>query len=205
MGKIEEDLKDLIINKYGSINQFAKNIGMPYSTIGNILRRGVSNSSIFNIFKICKALNISTDGLALGKLVEPKNKLKKEIAKHLMFFREQKGLSQEELAKKIEINPLLLDDWEKNSRNIDVDTLYEICNVLDVSMTDMFGEFASQSTNNFSAEEKKNVLKVRRLNSEGKKYIVRQIEYALQQDDFLFKTQNFFETRPTYNVEEKEY
>ncbi len=61
---LEKELKELIINKYGSIRQFANSIDVPHTTVDSILKRGVDNSNLKNVIKICKALNISIDKLA---------------------------------------------------------------------------------------------------------------------------------------------
>jgi len=184
MGEVEDQLRKLIIQKCGSANKFADYIGMPQSTVGNILRRGVNKASINNIFAICKALGISTDRLAEGKIVETKDKIRKEISKNILFFREQKGYSREELAEKIDVNPLLVVGWEDENRSVDLDTLNEICEVLDVTIVDMLGKFVSCVDNVFFAEEKENIYKMRKLNEEGKRYVVRQIDYALQQEEY---------------------
>lgn len=60
---IEEKLKELIINKYGSIRQFAIKIEIPYTTIDSILKRGIDNSNVGNVIKMCKELNLSIDKL----------------------------------------------------------------------------------------------------------------------------------------------
>lgn len=65
----EDKLKDLILSRYKSIREFTISIDMPYTTIDSIFRRGVGNSSVSNIIKICKALRISADELAEGKIV----------------------------------------------------------------------------------------------------------------------------------------
>lgn len=70
---IEEKLKDLILLRYKSIREFSILIDMPYTTIDSIFRRGVGNSSVSNIIKICKALGISADELADGKIVPLSN------------------------------------------------------------------------------------------------------------------------------------
>ena len=101
-----------------------------------------------------------------------------------MFFREQKGYSREELAEKIEVNPLLVAGWEDENREVDLDTLNEICEVLDITIVDMLGKFVPCIDNVFFAEEKENIYKVRKLNEEGKRYVVRQIDYALQQEEY---------------------
>ena len=66
---IEQELKALIVERYGSAKNFALEINMPNSTLDNIFRRGVLNSSVTNIIKICNALEISADELADGKIV----------------------------------------------------------------------------------------------------------------------------------------
>ena len=66
---IEDQLKNLILSRYRSIREFTLIIDMPYTTIDSIFRRGIGNSSVANVIKICKALGISADGLADGKIV----------------------------------------------------------------------------------------------------------------------------------------
>lgn len=65
----EEKLKELILKRYHSIREFTIYIDMPYTTMDSIFRRGVGNSSVSNIIKICKALSISADALADGEIV----------------------------------------------------------------------------------------------------------------------------------------
>lgn len=60
---MEEQIKKMIIEKYGSIRNFSDKIGLPNSTVVSILDRGIKNSNITNVMKMCKALNISVDNL----------------------------------------------------------------------------------------------------------------------------------------------
>lgn len=62
----EEKLKNYILSKHRSIREFTQSIGMPYSTMTTILKKGVNNANVLTIIKICQALNISTDDLADG-------------------------------------------------------------------------------------------------------------------------------------------
>lgn len=66
---IEDQLKNLILSRYRSIREFVIAIDMPYTTIDSIFRRGIGNSSVSNVIKICKALGISADELAEGRIV----------------------------------------------------------------------------------------------------------------------------------------
>ncbi len=69
---IEEKLKQYILTNYKSIREFVKYAGLPYSTVDGILKRGIANSSIGNVLKICKALQISADELANNRIVPVK-------------------------------------------------------------------------------------------------------------------------------------
>lgn len=66
---IEAKLKNLILERYKSIREFTQVIDMSYSTLDSILKRGIDNSSVANIIKICTALHISVDALANGEIV----------------------------------------------------------------------------------------------------------------------------------------
>ncbi len=65
----EDRLRNYILSKYRSLREFSQKIDMPYSTINTIMKRGIDNSSVNNIIRICQALNISTDDLVNGKIV----------------------------------------------------------------------------------------------------------------------------------------
>lgn len=62
----EQELRELIELKYGSVRQMALKIDMPASTINSILNRGILKSNVDNIFKICSALDIRPESLADG-------------------------------------------------------------------------------------------------------------------------------------------
>lgn len=66
----EEKLKQYILSHYKSVHEFTQSIDMPYGTMASIFKRGINNSSVTNIIKICNALNISTDELAKGNIVQ---------------------------------------------------------------------------------------------------------------------------------------
>jgi len=72
MNDVELKLKELIIEKYGSLKRFCEIIGMPWTTLDSILKRGIENSNITNVMKITKELGIDTESLAEGELVDKK-------------------------------------------------------------------------------------------------------------------------------------
>ena len=67
---IEEKLKNLILSRYKSIREFTQRADIPYSTFSTIINRGIDNSSVTNVIKICKTLGISADALADGHIAD---------------------------------------------------------------------------------------------------------------------------------------
>lgn len=65
---IEDELRNLMTKKSGSVNKFASECGVPYSTIATVFRRGVDKTNINTIIKICQALQISADELSNGRI-----------------------------------------------------------------------------------------------------------------------------------------
>ena len=54
MAETEIRIKEIIIEKYGSIKKFCETINMPWTTLDSILKRGIANSNITNVLKITK-------------------------------------------------------------------------------------------------------------------------------------------------------
>jgi len=91
---IEEKLREYILTYYKSIREFTQKAEIPYSTMDGILKRGIANSSIGNILKVCKALGISADELARNRIVPTTKSLKHimiaEIPDMLIHMRKNK-------------------------------------------------------------------------------------------------------------------
>lgn len=85
--KIEETLKQYIIDRYGSVRAFAIHHDIAYTTVISVLKRGVENSSVTTIVRICDALNLSPDHLTDGHIVVKSNlfEIKKDVI-HLDDF-----------------------------------------------------------------------------------------------------------------------
>ena len=61
MNELELNLKEMIIDKYGSMKKFSEVIEMPWTTLDSILKRGVANSNISNVLKITRELQIDAE------------------------------------------------------------------------------------------------------------------------------------------------
>lgn len=65
---IEETLKALMIEKSGSVNKFAHDAGLSTSTVATMFTRGINNTNVNTVIKICQGLHISADELAKGNV-----------------------------------------------------------------------------------------------------------------------------------------
>lgn len=68
MNELEKQVKDIIIDKYGSLKRFCEEVDMPWSTLDSILKRGFANSNIGNVLKVARELDIEAEPLAFGVL-----------------------------------------------------------------------------------------------------------------------------------------
>jgi predicted transcriptional regulator len=90
---VEQQLKELILDRYKSLREFCSIVDMPTSTLDSIFKRGVGGSSVDNIITICKELKISVDELAKGRITSV--------------------ISKNDISELIEINDILADTKER--------------------------------------------------------------------------------------------
>lgn len=82
MEETEIRLKEIIIERYGSLKKFCETIDMPWTTLDSILKRGVANSNITNVMKITRELHLDTEALASGAIKSATNDEPTTLAAH---------------------------------------------------------------------------------------------------------------------------
>lgn len=60
------------------------------------------------------------------------------VGKRIQYYRELSGLKKVELAKKVGLDPSQITKIENNSSKPALETLFNICNALDVSLAEFF-------------------------------------------------------------------
>lgn len=68
--RIEDDLKQKILEKYKSVRAFTTAVQIPYSTIDSMLKKGLSGTAVSTVIKVCESLNLDVDALVNGKIKE---------------------------------------------------------------------------------------------------------------------------------------
>lgn len=67
---MEEEIKKIIIDRYKTLANFSRKFDFPWSTVNGMLTRGIENSSISNVIKLCKALNLDLEKLSEGIIAD---------------------------------------------------------------------------------------------------------------------------------------
>lgn len=93
---VEADLKQLIIDRFGSLSKFSEVIDMPWTTLDGVIKRGVNKANITSLIKICEGLNIDCESLYYGRLLPKQDMLKEDplSEKEQMHIKKYRLLSE---------------------------------------------------------------------------------------------------------------
>lgn len=72
------------------------------------------------------------------------DKIMSDISKNIKKYRKANKMTQKELGEKVGVSTAAVSNWETGSNSIDIDSLFKVCNVLNVpisQMTDTMGTF----------------------------------------------------------------
>lgn len=92
------------------------------------------------------------------------------LAQNLKLARIRKGLKQEELAKLVGKSKNVISNWERGDNKPDADTLFDLCDILDVDANYLLGWENNQNLS-LSIDEQDHIKKYRSLDSLDKKAV----------------------------------
>ena len=104
------------------------------------------------------------------------DEIREEIRKNLIKYRKEKGLSQKELANLLKVNGSAVSIWETGRNSIDINNLYNICKILDISFNDILGKYNNNKEENEEIREVNELFN--KLNSENKEFIKTSLKLA---------------------------
>lgn len=96
--------------------------------------------------------------------------IKKNISKNIVHFREVSGLSQKELAQRLNVTPSRVSNWEQGANCPTIDILFEVCKILNVSINDIYGVYPDSNVT-LSYKEQLHIKKYRDLDNHGKEMV----------------------------------
>ena len=80
-----------------------------------------------------------------------------ELANRLAELRKQKGLSQEELADKLQVSRQAVSKWERGEASPDTDNLIELAKIYEISLDELVGLDVPNKSNNNDYKNKKGI------------------------------------------------
>lgn len=116
--------------------------------------------------------------------------MKERIAEGLKDAREYSGLKQTEVKAKINLNNKSISNWENGVSFPSIELLIALADLYGVSLDRLVNHIPKANAmhvNMLSPEETKIIDCFRKVNSEGKRYIQRQVSFAMEQEDFVEK------------------
>lgn len=103
--------------------------------------------------------------------------------KNLKLIRQQKNISQQELADKLKLDRSTISRWENNEMDATVENAIQVANILDISIADLLGKDMSKQENNSFDEYAILFDKYKTLSEDDKELIKNIIETRKKQID----------------------
>ena len=108
---------------------------------------------------------------------------REDVARNLKFYREQKGLTQRELANKIGVKHNTISSWENGPNSIDISFIMQICDILEISLDEMFRRQKNDSPlSELSERELSLLLLFRKLSNDEQLKFIGRIEALVEID-----------------------
>ncbi len=96
--------------------------------------------------------------------------IRKTICRNIVKYRKLAGLSQKEFAQKLGAAPSRVSSWETGANSTDIDTLFQICKILNISINAMC-EIYPDSDVLLSYVEQDHIRKYRDLDPHGREMV----------------------------------
>lgn len=150
-------------------SDIAKKIDLTTSAYG-YYEQGKREPNLETLMKLCTILNVSSDYLLGFDVVNENQKpissftsintknntyfkdqyIRKAIAHNITFFRRKKNYTQQYLAILLHDKASTISMWERGANVPDIATLFKICKALEVSIIDIIGQDAIDSSETIS-------------------------------------------------------
>lgn len=69
MGRLEDEVRDLILDNHRNLAEFARTIGIPEHTLYSALRNGLSGATLTTVIPIAQALKLDPAAIAKGQVL----------------------------------------------------------------------------------------------------------------------------------------
>lgn len=124
------------------------------------------------------------------------DQIKATISHNIGKYRELSGMNQKEFARRLGVSPSRVSNWEQGANCPTIDILFEVCDVLNVSINDIYGIYPDAKIQ-LSYEEIEHIRRYRMLDGHGKKVV----NYILESEtERTRQIKELHESTAYYNV-----
>lgn len=102
--------------------------------------------------------NIILDAILIEKAGGNVGEIRDNVRRNLGYYLSTKGLSQKELAEKLSVSQSAVTNWIKGNNSPDIEMVAQICDILDITVVDLFG---TNSNDKYTNEEKEVIIQYR--------------------------------------------
>lgn len=72
--------------------------------------------------------------------METKDIIKNTVRKNIRYYREENHITQKQLAEILKVKHNTVSNWENGKTSIDTEMLFNICDILGITIVDIYGE-----------------------------------------------------------------
>lgn len=90
------------------------------------------------------------------------------ISKNILFYRKKTGLTQSQLAEKLNVKTTSVSSWERGANSPDIETLYSVCQLFNITLDEMYGVEEINPHIQLSQSEQHHIFKYRSIDDKGK-------------------------------------
>lgn len=78
----------------------------------------------------------------------PLGEIRDNVKRNLGYYLSLRGISQKELSQKLGVSQSAVTNWVKGKNSPDIEVVAQICDVLDISVSDLFGKKEGKQLDN---------------------------------------------------------
>ncbi len=113
--------------------------------------------------------------------------IRNNLKRNLSYYLDLMNISQKTLAEKLNVSQAAVTNWVKGKNSPDIETVSEICDFLNIKMSDLLGE--NKNLNENLQNEKYNALmsKYHQLNESGQAKLMERLDELLEVPKYINK------------------
>jgi len=103
--------------------------------------------------------------------------IRNRIARNIALLREQKGLTQRELAENVGVKHNAVSNWESGKNSPDIEKIFDLADYFKVNVSDIFGQESSGEIDYILSKKEKDLIDAfRALNQVGRDTSLHQVQ-----------------------------